>query len=246
MREAALPLAQQLGRVFLSHSSGDKPFVRLLASDIAASGILIWIDELELELADSLIEKISGAIEESSFVAACLSPRSIASKWVQRELAIGLAFRGGKMTVIPLLLRGLEDESIPAGLADLVYADFRAPEKYDRAFQRLLRILKAAHAPRTPPDILAVLAETPVPVDDRRISRLLRVADQDDMRAWIVEYLRLAATTHADPTDRYWIYTGLGHLGGDEAAAALRGGLNDPAPWARQGATEAAKKLGIL
>ncbi len=246
MREASSLPARGLGRVFLSHSSGDKPFVRLLASDIAASGIDIWIDELELEIADSLIEKISGAIEKSSFVAACLSPRSIASKWVQRELAIGLSFQDRKVTVIPLLLSGLEDESIPPALADLVYADFRAPGTYDRALQRLLRILKAAPVPRTPPDILAMLAESSIPVDDRRISRLLRIAGQDDMRAWIIEYLRLAATTHADPTDRYWIYIGLGQLGGEQAAATLRGGLNDPAPWARQGAADAAKKLGIL
>ena len=49
--------------IFLSHNSQDKPFVRELARDLEAHGIRVWLDEAEINVVDSLIEKFSEGID---------------------------------------------------------------------------------------------------------------------------------------------------------------------------------------
>jgi hypothetical protein len=74
----------------------------------------------------------------------------------------------------------------------------------------------------------------------------MEVAGQEEMRSWVIQYLAQSISVHGDPTERYWIYAGLGLLGADEVKSIIRKGLEDSSPWARQGAIEAAKRLGIL
>lgn len=71
-----------MSTVFITHSHQDKPFVRKLASDLLANGIQVWVDEAEIKVGDSLIQKISNAITESDFVIAVLSKSSVESHWV--------------------------------------------------------------------------------------------------------------------------------------------------------------------
>ena len=220
--------------------------MRLLAAEIVGSKISVWLDELELDVADSLTDRISAAIRSSSFVIVCLSPHSVDSKWVQREMSISLSVSDGSVTVIPLLLQGLADEQIPAALADRIYADFRGPEKYDIAFQKVLRVLGRRVTPSARPQVLSALDAEPLPLGEHRIFRLLRIAEQEAMRGWVIDYLRLAACTHSDPTARYWIYVGLGRLGGTAAESVLYRGMEDDSPWARRGAQEALTRLGLL
>ena len=46
-----------LKSVFLSHNHADKPFVRKLASDLENHDIKCWLDEAEMKIGDSLIQK---------------------------------------------------------------------------------------------------------------------------------------------------------------------------------------------
>jgi len=75
-----------LSNVFLSHSHSDKPFARRLAKELEAAGHGVWIDEAEIDIGDSLIEKIRNGIDQVDYVAAILSRASIDSAWVTREL----------------------------------------------------------------------------------------------------------------------------------------------------------------
>lgn len=43
--------------IFLSHTYTDKTFVRKLAADLEAHGIRYWLDEAEIKVGESLIEK---------------------------------------------------------------------------------------------------------------------------------------------------------------------------------------------
>ena len=76
---ALLPAAS----VFLSHTHVDKPFVRRLGADLAALGARVWTDEAELRASDSLLAKISKAIDDMEYLAVVLSPEAAASSWVQ-------------------------------------------------------------------------------------------------------------------------------------------------------------------
>ena len=68
-----------MSTIFLSHSHRDKPFARRLAADLRHAGHMVWIDEAEIQIGDSLIEKIRDGIDRVEFVAAILSSASIES-----------------------------------------------------------------------------------------------------------------------------------------------------------------------
>ena len=77
--------------IFLSHNSQDKPFVRRLARDLDVHGVKCWIDEAEIKVGDSLIEKIRQGLDSMSYVAVVLSPDSVNSAWVQKEIDVAKA-----------------------------------------------------------------------------------------------------------------------------------------------------------
>jgi hypothetical protein len=68
-------------RVFLSHSSRDKSFVRELATFLPEPGrIKVWLDEAEIQPGDNIVSKIQGGLD-SEVVLFIMSPDSIASNW---------------------------------------------------------------------------------------------------------------------------------------------------------------------
>jgi len=138
-----------MSSVFLSHNSKDKSWVRKLATRLTADGIVAWLDEAELNIGDSLIDKISAAIDEMKYVAAVISRNSIASAWVQKELSLAMSkeIRGRRVTVLPLLI---ERCSLPATLRDKLYADFTSPETYDSEYNKLLRVLRTGVSESAP------------------------------------------------------------------------------------------------
>ena len=79
-------------KVFISHSSKDKPFVRKLKRDLELNYIDSWLDEDELLPGDSLIEKLNSALKNSTHLMIILSPNSVKSDWVQFELENALQY----------------------------------------------------------------------------------------------------------------------------------------------------------
>lgn len=96
--------------VFLSHSSPDKRFVRWLAEHLRTEGAKVWIDESEIKVGDSLIDKISEGIDRCDYLAAVISPSSVDSEWVRRELNIALTqeIKGRRVKVLPLIIGDCE------------------------------------------------------------------------------------------------------------------------------------------
>lgn len=128
-----------MGQIFLSHSSKDREFVNRLALDLRARGLSVWYDQWELDVGDSLFERIQGALAEASWLLIVLSPDSVESRWVREELSAiqvrQLAAKG--VRVLPVLFRDCE---IPLFLQSRVHADFRT--SYDEGLQRLLRAIR--------------------------------------------------------------------------------------------------------
>jgi len=122
--------------IFLSHSSPDKPFVRSLAHNLRDAGFAPWIDEAEIKLGDSLINKISEGIDRCDYLAVVLSASSCQSEWVNREVNIALTqeIRGKRVKVLPLIL---EECEIPPFLLDKKYVDFSG--SYVDGINELLR-----------------------------------------------------------------------------------------------------------
>lgn len=129
-----------MSSIFLSHNSKDKPWVRNLADRLTSDGVVVWIDEAELNIGDSLIEKIAEGIHEMRFVAAVISNNSISSTWVQKELNLAMSkeIKGRQVTVLPLLI---ENCTLPPYLTDKLYADFTNPDNFEQEYSKLLRAI---------------------------------------------------------------------------------------------------------
>jgi hypothetical protein len=124
--------------VFLSHSHQDKEFVRRLAEDLRREGVRVWLDEAELMPGDSLLDRIESAIEEMQYLAVVLSPASVSSNWVKKELRMAQTreLAEHQIRVLPIIASPC---AVPLSLRDTVWADFSTD--YDAGLRNLLRRL---------------------------------------------------------------------------------------------------------
>ena len=131
-------------RVFLCHSSNDKPTVRELYQKLRAEAwIEPWLDEEELYPGQDWNMEIEKAVEAADAIIVCLSKGSITKEgYVQRELRTVLDFADykpeGTLYIIPVRLEECEP---PRRLRAWQYADYFEGQR-ERAFQRLLVSLK--------------------------------------------------------------------------------------------------------
>ena len=139
--------------VFLSHTHDDKEFVRRLARDLDNQGIETWLDESEIKFGDSLIEKIRAGLDRVDFVAVVLTPKSVASEWVKREVDVAMTqeIQGKRVKVVPIMYKKCE---LPGFLLGKYYADFTEDSDYNKVFSRLVTHLgvvfnSTAHSPTT-------------------------------------------------------------------------------------------------
>lgn len=124
-------------RVFLSHNSADKPFVRRLATDLKQSGADIWLDEWEIQVGDSLIQRIADGIDGSAFLVAVISENSAQAPWVVEELSLAMTDQIGGSGIKVLPVR-IDDSRMPHFLRSRLYADFRVPGSYYTSLNALL------------------------------------------------------------------------------------------------------------
>ena len=134
-------------KVFLSHSSKDKPKVRRIANFLKENGVYVWVDEAEIRIGDSLLKKISDGILEVDYLFACISNNSINSEWVNKELeiAMSLEIQSKRIIVVPILL---EDCNIPAFLRNKLYADMQTKSSYKHGYDLMLRRLGVLWPPK--------------------------------------------------------------------------------------------------
>ena len=60
-----------LGKVFISHTAADKPFVRRLAARLEKSQFHVWLDEHDLIAGDPLPESIGKALQAARVIRSC-------------------------------------------------------------------------------------------------------------------------------------------------------------------------------
>src|SRR5262245_5854907 len=112
-----------LGKVFISHSSADKPFVRRLVKRLERESFSVWLDEKELKPGDALSDEIAKALREARVVLVVVSVASVRSKWLKYELTLATdRMVKGDCRVIPVVIGDVEP---PPEVAGLLYADFR-------------------------------------------------------------------------------------------------------------------------
>ncbi len=96
--------------IFISYSSKDREKAEQLTELLASAGLSVWIDKSGIGAATSWSEEIVHALDECKAFVVMLSPSSIESKNVVRELS--LAFEKNKK-ILPL---DLEPVTLPASM----------------------------------------------------------------------------------------------------------------------------------
>jgi hypothetical protein len=83
----------------------------------------VWFDQKEIHVGGSLTKRIGDALRSNDFIIVVLSPSSVRSAWVQRELGEAMAreINEKRVVVLPVLARPCK---VPAFLTDKKYADF--------------------------------------------------------------------------------------------------------------------------
>ncbi|MBF0285719.1 MAG: TIR domain-containing protein [Magnetococcales bacterium] len=123
--------------VFLSHSSEDKPRVKVLAEKLRDAGVKVWLDEWCIEPGDHISWQVNEGLKKSRKIVVCLSKDAVESGWVWRECESRL-FKdplNKNKQFIPVLLETCE---IPDILNGYLYVDYRQSDE-----SSLLKLIKA-------------------------------------------------------------------------------------------------------
>jgi hypothetical protein len=128
------PLAMEEIKYFFSYVRKDSEFVLKLAKELRASGVNVWLDQLDISGGQRWDHAVEGALATCQGMIAVLTPESLVSNNVMDE--VSYALEEGKL-VVPILLRSC---TIPFRLRRVQYIDFTAD--YDTGFAQLLRALR--------------------------------------------------------------------------------------------------------
>ncbi len=111
-------------RIFMSYAQADRDIGTYVSDALRNAGLRVGFDSWELAPGDSITEPIEKSVASSDLLLVLLSPRSVASRWVQSELNAGLGreLKDRDVCVIPTLI---EDCKVPPSLADRAYVDLR-------------------------------------------------------------------------------------------------------------------------
>jgi hypothetical protein len=90
--------------IFLSHASEDKAGAAVpLADALERTGIRVWFDDRQLQIGDSIREKVEEGLSRSRYGAVILSPSFVAKQWPRRELnALFALEEGGRPLILPV------------------------------------------------------------------------------------------------------------------------------------------------
>jgi hypothetical protein len=110
-------------KIFISYSYADKEFVEWLKNELENLDFEIWYDQEEIQVGDSIIDRINTGIHSSDAFIIVLSDSSKNSDWVKYEFNSAVLLSAIKKGIKVLPIK-IDDSEIPADLSGYLYADF--------------------------------------------------------------------------------------------------------------------------
>ena len=128
--------------VFISYAYTDREFAHRLAQDLRSEGIKVWLPDEQIQVGDSITDRVGEAISTSQWIIFVFSENSLRSEFVRKELELALKAEEirARTLVLPILYQTVP---LPPELGDKVFADFR--ENYDTGFSQLLSSIRRTH-----------------------------------------------------------------------------------------------------
>jgi hypothetical protein len=135
--------------VFLSHSNKHRAFVTRLAAILKRHGIQYWYSGTDIVGAQQWHDEIGRALAGSNWFLLVLTPDSVRSEWVKRELFFALDQQRYRNRIIPLLRKRCNPKKLSWTLNSFERVDFT--DDFAAGCRQLLRIwnieFKAAPGP---------------------------------------------------------------------------------------------------
>ncbi|MBI3878348.1 MAG: toll/interleukin-1 receptor domain-containing protein [Verrucomicrobia bacterium] len=123
--------------VFLSHSSEDRASADRLVSVLRKHGIPVWYSPANILGAQQWHDEIGSALRRCDWFLVLLSPRSIGSVWVKRELFYALQQQRYVNRILPVLSEPCDFEQLSWTLSSLQIINFT--NDFDAGSRELLR-----------------------------------------------------------------------------------------------------------
>jgi hypothetical protein len=148
----ALAGSIQFYSCFISYSSKDEEFAARLHADLQANEIRCWFAPEDLKIGDKLRPSLDEAIRLHDKLLVVLSENSVRSTWVEKEVetAFEKEIQQNRTVLFPIRLDDSVMETKQAWAADIRrtryigdFSGWKRHDPYKRAFERLLRDLKA-------------------------------------------------------------------------------------------------------
>jgi uncharacterized protein YjbI with pentapeptide repeats len=144
--------AIEFSSCFVSYSSKDEEFARRLYADLQSEGVRCWFAPEDLKIGDRYRVRIDESIRSYDKLLLVLSENSVASQWVEKEVETAFDKEGeqGKIVLFPVRLDDAVLEAKTGWAADVRrsrhvgdFRDWKNHDSYRKAFERLMRDLKA-------------------------------------------------------------------------------------------------------
>jgi hypothetical protein len=109
--------------VFLSHASGDRRFADRVAKIFRRHGISVWYSRTHLRGAQQWQDEIGRALRRCDWFVVILSPKSVKSMWVKRELSYALIQKRFDKKIVPVLHRQCDFQKLHWALPSFQMVD---------------------------------------------------------------------------------------------------------------------------
>lgn len=124
--------------VFLSHSSADESFIDAIAEVLRRHGVPVWYSKTNIIGAQQWHDEIGAALNRCDWFVLVLSPNSVDSMWVKRELLFALQQNRFENRIVPLLHQSCDYNQMSWVLSSFQIIDFR--QGFEEGCRDLLRI----------------------------------------------------------------------------------------------------------
>lgn len=124
--------------VFLSHAASDHDFVIRLANVMRQQGVPFWYSRTDVLGAQQWHDEIGMALRRCDWFLLILSPQSVASMWVKRELIFALQQNRFENKIVPILYQSCDIERLSWVLPSFQVIDFQF--SFENGCQELSRL----------------------------------------------------------------------------------------------------------
>lgn len=130
---------------FLSHSSVDSAFANQVAEILRRHGIAVWLSQRDIVGAQQWHDEIGAALRRCDWFILLLSPSSVQSVWVKREVLFALNERRYAEKIVPVLFQVCDHEQLSWTLSSLQFVDFT--DHFENGYRALLKIWAVEYQP---------------------------------------------------------------------------------------------------